>query len=63
VLHGTEDTTIPIGTSETFASLRPDIVSLVRCRGAEHIECWNLDREAYARRVLRFLRQTVGSQG
>jgi len=63
VLHGTEDTTVPIATSEAFAELRPDIVSLVRCRGAEHIECWNLDAETYARRVLRFLRQTVGSQG
>ncbi len=63
VLHGTRDTTVPIATSEAFAELRPDLVSLFRCPGAEHIECWNLDAEAYARRVLRFLRHTVGSQG
>ena len=62
VVHGTEDTTVPIATSEEFERLRPDIVALVRCRGAEHIECWNLDPERYAERVLRFLRQTVGDQ-
>jgi len=62
VLHGTEDTTVPIGTSEGFAELRPDLVTLIRCSGAEHIECWNLGPERYAARVLRFLRQTVGSQ-
>lgn len=63
VLHGTQDTTVPIVTSEEFRELRPDLVELVRCRGAEHIECWNLDTRAYERRVLSFLRQTVGSQG
>ncbi len=57
VLHGTEDTTVPIATSEELAALRPDLVTLVRCRGAEHIECWNVDADAYARRVVRFLRR------
>jgi pimeloyl-ACP methyl ester carboxylesterase len=63
VLHGTQDTTVPIATSERFLELRPDLVQLTRCRDAEHIECWNLDTQAYERRVLRFLRQTVGIQG
>jgi len=55
VFHGTADTTVPIATSEAFAELRPDLVTLVRCPEAEHIACWNLDPEAYAFEVSRFL--------
>jgi fermentation-respiration switch protein FrsA (DUF1100 family) len=63
VFHGTADTTVPIATSEELRRSRPDLVTLVRCEGAEHIECWNLDPQAYADRVHAFVRQTVGSQG
>jgi len=62
VFHGTADTTVPIATSEAFAELRPDIVTLVRCPEAEHIACWNLDPEAYATAVTNFLEEQVGAQ-
>jgi uncharacterized protein len=57
VFHGTADTTVPIATSEEFADLRPDLVTLVPCPDAEHIACWNLDPEAYASNVTSFLAQ------
>jgi len=62
VFHGTADTTVPIATSEAFAELRPDLVTLVRCPEAEHIACWNLDPEAYAAAVTSFLEEQDGAQ-
>ncbi len=62
VFHGTDDTTVPIATSEELAQLKPTTVTLVTCPGANHIECWNLDPGAYERRMLGFLDQAVGSQ-
>ena len=55
VFHGTQDLTVPIGTSEDLARRRPDLVTLVRCPGADHIECWNVDHQAYEQRVVQFL--------
>ncbi len=62
IFHGTSDTTVPIATSEAFAKLRPDIVTLVPCPEAEHIACWNLDPDAYATAVTHFLEERVGAQ-
>jgi pimeloyl-ACP methyl ester carboxylesterase len=55
VFHGTDDTTIPIGTSREFHRLLPELVTLVPCDGAEHIGCWNLDPDGYAAAVQGFL--------
>ena len=57
VFHGTDDTTVPIGTSREFADLLPEQVDLLECDGAEHIGCWNLDPETYAAAVRAFLNQ------
>ena len=54
VFHGTQDTTVPIGTSRAFARLMPDRVELIECP-AEHIGCWNVDPDAYALAVSGFL--------
>jgi dienelactone hydrolase len=59
VFHGTADTTVPIGTSERFEQLLAERVELVRCPGAEHIACWNLDPDAYAVAVQGFLAGVV----
>lgn len=56
LFHGTDDLTVPIGTSEAFARAAPN-VEFVRCEGAGHIECWNLDPAAYEDAVRRFLTQ------
>jgi pimeloyl-ACP methyl ester carboxylesterase len=60
VFHGTEDTTVPIATSRELAELLPNQVTLVACPEADHIECWNVDAEAYADEVLAFL-ERVGA--
>jgi pimeloyl-ACP methyl ester carboxylesterase len=54
VFHGTEDTTVPVGTSRTFARLMPARVELIECP-AEHIGCWNVDPDGYASAVAGFL--------
>jgi dienelactone hydrolase len=59
VFHGTADTTVPIGTSGRFEQLLAERVELVRCPGAEHIACWNLDPDAYAVAVQGFLAGVV----
>jgi uncharacterized protein len=59
VFHGTGDTTVPIETSRRLAELLPGRVELVECDRAEHIGCWNLDPEAYAAAVQRFLADPV----
>lgn len=59
VFHGTGDTTVPIETSRRLAELLPGRVELVECDRAEHIGCWNLDPEAYAAAVERFLADPV----
>jgi pimeloyl-ACP methyl ester carboxylesterase len=55
VIHGTEDSTVPIATSEAFARARPDLVMFLPVRGAEHTQAWNVDPGAYAQAVTRFL--------
>jgi pimeloyl-ACP methyl ester carboxylesterase len=55
VFHGTDDTTVPIGTSRELHRLLPDQVELIECEGAEHIGCWNLDPDGYAQAVRTFL--------
>jgi pimeloyl-ACP methyl ester carboxylesterase len=55
VFHGTDDTTVPIGTSVEFAELLPRRVTLLSCTGAEHIGCWNLDPSGYRDAVREFL--------
>ncbi|HET6712378.1 MAG TPA: alpha/beta fold hydrolase [Actinomycetota bacterium] len=55
IFHGTDDTTVPIGTSRTFAGLLPELVHLIECEGAEHIGCWNLDPESYGASVQAFV--------
>lgn len=61
VFHGTEDTTVPIATSRTFARLLPDDVALVTCPGADHIECWNVDEVRYVDEIDAFLSRVVAA--
>lgn len=56
LIHGTEDETVPVATSDALAELRPDaIVDYWRVPNAGHIEAWNVDSEEYERRMLAFL--------
>lgn len=61
VIHGTDDTTVPIETSRRFAAARPELVTLIEVPGAEHVGSWNIDPEAYDRDVLSFLDRALSS--
>lgn len=54
VFHGTRDDVVPIATSDGLKRLVPQ-TQLVRCPGAGHIECWNLDPQAYESKMISFL--------
>ena len=55
LFHGTEDTTVPISTSEAFARALPRSVQYHRVPGAGHVESWNVNPRRYDRLVREFL--------
>jgi alpha-beta hydrolase superfamily lysophospholipase len=61
IFHGDSDTTVPYAVSERFAAARPDLVTLVRFPGADHVESSNFDSRRYESELVRWLRaQGVG---
>ncbi|MBM3667511.1 MAG: alpha/beta fold hydrolase [Actinobacteria bacterium] len=60
LFHGTEDTTVPISSSEEFAAELPRTVSFYRVPGAGHVEAWNVDPPLFDRRVRDFLERVPG---
>ena len=64
IIHGTEDLTVPIGTSRDAAERYPGTVTLHECEGADHLACWNRDPAAVSALVTDFLEaQAPASQG
>lgn len=55
ILHGTDDPSVPIGTSRELAGRRPDLVTLVEFEGAKHVQSWNLDPAKYTQAVVDFV--------
>jgi len=55
LVAGIDDHTVPIGVVDAFAARLGDGVSYHRVAGADHIEAWNVDPEAYERWVRTFL--------
>jgi uncharacterized protein len=55
LFHGTEDSTVPISSSDAFARALPCLVTYYRVAGAGHVESWNVGRARYERRVQAFL--------
>jgi uncharacterized protein len=55
IIHGQDDKTVPIDTSEMLAEHRRDIVTFKRFPGAHHVESWNVDPDAYMAAVRDFL--------
>jgi pimeloyl-ACP methyl ester carboxylesterase len=58
VFHGDRDDTVPFEESIRLEADRPDLVTLVRCPGAGHLECRDLDPSRYGAAVVAFLRGT-----
>ncbi|MCH7740972.1 MAG: alpha/beta hydrolase [Chloroflexi bacterium] len=55
IIHGDEDETVPISTSQKLADIRPDIVTLLRVPGASHTSSWNAAPDLYEQAVADFL--------
>ena len=55
LLHGTDDTVVPIETSDELARLRPDIVTYSVYGDTTHGDGWNVDSERYERELGEFL--------
>ena len=47
LLHGSDDTSVPVSISEDFAEARPDIVEYHVLPGAMHVRLWNHDPRQY----------------
>lgn len=59
LFHGSADRVVPVGTSDSLAAARPDLVRYQRVDGAGHVTAWNADPDRYDAALRGFLR-TVG---
>ena len=57
IMHGDSDLTVPFAVSQRFAATRPDLVTLVRFPGADHVEGSNFEPERYQRVLTGWLKQ------
>jgi fermentation-respiration switch protein FrsA (DUF1100 family) len=55
IVHGDADDVAPIAASEEFARARPDLVEFHAVHGAGHVESANVDADAYAAMITRWL--------
>jgi uncharacterized protein len=55
LFHGTEDETVPISLSDSFARELPRWVTYYRVSHAGHVEAWNVDSGLYDQRLAAFL--------
>lgn len=51
LIHGADDTVVPVWLSDAFAAARPDLVTYLRVEGAGHVHAWNHANERYEQRV------------
>src|SRR5262245_49348834 len=63
IFHGQSDQTVPPAVSDRFAAARPDLVTLVRVEGANHVESANVDEARYAEILMDWLaKRGIGSR-
>ena len=55
LIHGENDTYVPIETSNQLAELRPDLVTYSVYREATHVNAWNVDSVRYEQELKEFL--------
>lgn len=59
IFHGSNDTSVPLATSEAMVRLRPDIATLVKTE-ASHVRSWNESPEEYRAAIVDFLIENAG---
>jgi alpha-beta hydrolase superfamily lysophospholipase len=62
LFHGTDDTLVPIATSDGFAAARRDLIVYHRTGGADHTQSWNVDPIAYENALRSFLADHAGGE-
>ena len=59
LIHGKNDTYVPIETSNKLAELRPDLVTFNVYPNATHTNSWNVDPARYERELREFLLRVI----
>ncbi len=59
LMHGELDATVPVASSDAFATARPDLVSYERFVGVDHVHLWNSDPIRYETALVGFLDQVA----
>ena len=59
LIHGKNDTYVPIETSNKLAELRPDLVTFNVYPNATHANSWNVDSARYERELREFLLRVI----
>ena len=59
LIHGENDTRVPIETSHKLAALRPDLITYNMYPNATHADAWNTDSPRYNQDLKNFLRRVA----
>jgi hypothetical protein len=60
VVHGGDDLTVPVTTSDRLKAAHPKLVQEVVVPHAPHVGSWNVDPRAYGQRESTFLATVAG---
>lgn len=60
LVHGDIDTVVPVSSSDKFAELHSGEVTYLRVHNADHIQAWNVDREAFREGLEDLLERVMG---
>ncbi len=55
LFHGTSDTLVPLQSSNLFVKAHPERVIYYCTKGADHVQSWNVEPQAYEERLKAFL--------
>jgi pimeloyl-ACP methyl ester carboxylesterase len=59
IIHGVEDTVIPVEHSREHARARSELIDLVEVPNARHVGSWNIAPEKYERLVVEFVHRAA----